>query len=96
MRVAVLACLLALSACATTCPPPVTRIETQIVRTAVPTPCHPTLTAEPQYADRSPAIATMGIADAAREWRIGREQRDARIAELTGALAACSTLPAAP
>lgn len=92
IRLALIACLL-LSACATTCPPPVTRIETQIVRTAVPTPCNPTLTPEPQYADRAPAVATMGIADAAREWRIGREERDARIAELTRALAACTTLP---
>lgn len=95
MRIAVLAALLALSACATDgCPPPVTRIVTQEVRTAVPTPCHPTLTPEPQYADRAPAVASMGVAAAAREWRIGREQRDARIAELAGALAACTTLPA--
>lgn len=93
MHIAVLVILFALTTCATTSPAPIERIVTQEVRIAVPTPCDPHLTPAPQYADRAPAVAGMGVAAAAREWRIGREQRDARIAELTGALAACTTLP---
>lgn len=88
----ILAACLALSACGTTagdCPPAEPRIVTQRVEIQVPTPCNPTIAAEPQYADRRADIAQLGIGEQARQWRIGREQREAYIQALTNALAAC-------
>ena len=85
---------LSLSACATTRPPE-PRIVTQEVRIAVPTPCNAQVE-RPTFPDTHDAL--QGAADVDRAVRLlgaGRALRDAYIAALEGALAACRD-PTAP
>lgn len=79
---------LALTACATDHPPePVVQIRE--VRIPVPTPCTPTV-ARPDFPDTHAALAAAPDVDRAiRLLGAGRALRDAYIAALEGALAAC-------
>ena len=88
MRLLIVAAALALTACATTrAPEP--RIVTQEVRIPVPTPCTPTV-ARPDFPDTHAALAAAPDVDRAiRLLGAGRALRDAYIAALEGALAAC-------
>lgn len=87
-RLIALVTALALTACATTRPPE-PRIVTQEVRIPVPTPCNASV-ARPDFPDTHAALAAAPDIDrAVRLLGAGRAIRDAYIAALEGALAAC-------
>ena len=85
-----IACLLALGACAPR-PAPEPIVRTVEVRVPVPVPCRPDVGPEPVYADSPEALAAAPDVFEAMKLRIaGRDQRRGREAVLSAALAGCA------
>lgn len=80
---------LTLAACGTTAPEP--RVVTQTVRVPVPVPCATRPGPDPAYVDTDDAIRSApGLFERVKLLLAGREQRQAREAELKAANAACA------
>lgn len=84
---------LLVSGCATTDrPPPEPRIVTQEVRVPVPVPCAAlqSLGSEPAYPDTDAALrAAADVLERVRLLLMGRNARDARLAEYSAAKSSC-------